>query len=141
MAVVPQPVDSATTQLGTREYCAFGVQNNISCVPVDDVSAESGHIATSSNPQQDEDDLFNAFHQFLSNQDVLPTVPPEFSPDVDDPQVLDCGYGTGIWIEELKDIDAYTDSVVSEQLSEPGIHLSENEACDGASGVVTFDVC
>jgi hypothetical protein len=141
MADVPQPIDNATLELGTREYCAFGVQNKISCVPIDDVSSYSDRTATSSDPQQAEDDLFNAFHQFLSDHDILPTVPPEFSPGIENPRVLDCGYGTGIWIEELKDIDAYTESVVSEQLPEPVVHLSEIEACDGASGVVTFDMC
>jgi hypothetical protein len=59
--------------------------------------------------------LFNAFHEYLSNHDILPVVPQDFSPGTNEPQVLDCGYGTGIWIEDLMDPDAYPDSVVSEQ--------------------------
>ncbi|GAB7327958.1 hypothetical protein MBLNU13_g00024t2 [Cladosporium sp. NU13] len=113
MASIPQPVDNATIKLGTREFCAFGVQNNINCVPVDDVSSDFGRTTTSTDPEQAEDDLFNTFHRYLSDHDILPTVPPKFLPKTDEPQVLDCGYGTGIWIEELLDMDAYTKSEVT----------------------------
>lgn len=37
MAAVPQPNDNLVTVRYGREYCSFGLQNNISCVPVDDV--------------------------------------------------------------------------------------------------------
>ena len=113
MASVPQPVDNETIELGTREFCAFGVQNNINCVPVDDVRSDSGRTATATDPEQAEDELFNEFHGFLSDHGILPMIPPDLSPEVRHPQVLDCGYGTGIWIEELMGIDAYTESVVS----------------------------
>lgn len=121
MAFVPQPVDSATIELGTREFCAFGVQNQISCMPVDDVSSASDRTATLSDPEQAEDNLFKAFHEFLSHHDILPTVPPGLQLDTDEPQVLDCGYGSGIWIEELLDMDVYTDSVVSEKPRKPDV--------------------
>lgn len=37
MAALPQPTDNGVAVRHGREYCSFGLQNNISCVPVDDV--------------------------------------------------------------------------------------------------------
>lgn len=118
MAFVPQPVDNATIDLGTREFCAFGVQNQISCMPVDDVSLASDRATTLSDPEQAGDDLFDAFHEFLSDHDILPTVPPGLQFDTEEPQVLDCGYGNGTWIDELL---GYADSVVSEKPRKPDV--------------------
>jgi hypothetical protein len=49
--------------------------------------------------------LFNGFIERLRIDHGLPTVPPESSIDeLESPDVLDCGYGTGEWIRELLDI-------------------------------------
>jgi hypothetical protein len=37
MTSVPEPTDDRTVELEGREFCAFGLQNKISCVPVDEV--------------------------------------------------------------------------------------------------------
>jgi hypothetical protein len=37
MAVPLQPTNNHVTVRYGREYCSFGLRNNISCVPVDDV--------------------------------------------------------------------------------------------------------
>lgn len=115
MADVPQPTDDNTIALESRKFCAFGVQNNINMVPVDEVSTAFDRSGIPSNLTQDEDELFNAFHRILNDNDILRLVPQRYQPDVKEPQVLDCGYGTGIWGEELMDLDENTDSVVSEQ--------------------------
>ena len=49
--------------------------------------------------------MFNGFLERLRIDHGLPTVPPESSIDeLESPDVLDCGYGTGEWIRELLDM-------------------------------------
>jgi hypothetical protein len=115
MASVSRRIDNATVELEGRKFCAFGIENNISCVPVDDVSSAPRCIATKSDMQQNEDEMSKGFYEILRNSGVLSLVPRDFSPTGREPQILDCGYGTGVWIEELMDPDGYPDSVVSEQ--------------------------
>ena len=119
MASVTQPVDNDTVEIEGREFCAFGIKNSISCVPVDNVSPGPRLIVSKSDVPQDEDDLFNGFYEILRNSDVLSLVPKDFLPTGREPQILDCGYGTGVWVEELMDPDAYPDSVVSKQPLKP----------------------
>lgn len=37
---VPQPVQDLTREYAGREYCSFGFQYHISCVPVDEVRTQ-----------------------------------------------------------------------------------------------------
>lgn len=49
--------------------------------------------------------MFNGFVERLRIDHGLPTVPPDSSIDeLESPDVLDCGYGTGEWIRELLDM-------------------------------------
>jgi hypothetical protein len=43
MAVPLHPTKNHVTVRYKREYCSFGLQNNISCVPVDDVRTKPFH--------------------------------------------------------------------------------------------------
>jgi hypothetical protein len=117
MAVVPQPRVDLVRQFQEREFCDFGFQNDISCVPVDEVSPSSHRTAHLANPQQDEDSLFNDhFHSILDARGIA-IVPEGFQESVESPQVLDCGYGTGIWIDDflvLMDVGFDEDSLVSD---------------------------
>lgn len=74
-----------------------------------------------SNDQQVQDDLFDEYRRFLESK-FLPAVPPDFpnSKELEYPEVLDCGCGTGGWIDYLMepgldadDDDKYPEAVVS----------------------------
>jgi hypothetical protein len=112
MTAVPQPVNNATMRLDGRDYCAFGLQNGISCVPVDQVRSFSDHVVCISDPKQLEDTLFNNFHTVLTANEILQTVPSTFSTERGI-RAIDCGYGTGIWCDEV--LSYHLDNYVSEQ--------------------------
>jgi hypothetical protein len=50
--------------------------------------------------------LFNNFHRALHNN-VLSLVPKDFQSM--SPTVLDCGYGTGLWIDDLLESEWFFD--------------------------------
>jgi hypothetical protein len=112
MTAVPQPVNNATMRLNGRDYCAFGLQNGISCVPVDDVRSIAHRIVCMSDLKQLENRLFNNFHTVLTANEILRTVPPDFSTD-STIRAIDCGYGTGVWGDDV--LGYRPDNYVSEQ--------------------------
>lgn len=68
---------------------------------------------------QDEDARFNNHQRLLAGPVlVFPNFPPR---GVTSPQVLDCGYGTGRWLEDMMGDTGYPDGEVSDwsKLSEP----------------------
>lgn len=61
--------------------------------------------------------MFNGFVERLHIDHGLPIVPPDSSIDeLESPDVLDCGYGTGEWVRELLDMLDIDDN---EGVSEP----------------------
>lgn len=125
MASVPQPRNNQVMRLGNRDFCRFGVENNISCVPVDSVSSSFDQFIGSSDHNQDEDVLFEGFHDFLSSS-YLPTVPTAFDPP-ESPKILDCGYGTGTWLDDV--MGEYDNSEVSDYPGDQVSGFGDLEMC------------
>lgn len=141
MAAIPQPVNNATMRLEGRDYCAFGLQNGISCVPVDAVRSFSGRVLCMSDPKQLEDMLFNNFHTVLTANEILQTVPPSFSTDKDI-RAIDCGYGTGIWGDDV--LGYRPDNYVSEQFwprACPTLCVGAYADTEDVPGPQTSDLC
>ncbi|KAK3116732.1 hypothetical protein LTR53_002565 [Teratosphaeriaceae sp. CCFEE 6253] len=71
MSVVPQPQDDRTYSFADRTFAQFSLQHDVHCIPVD----------------QDE---------------IVLLQPGQFPPrGVDKPEVLECGFGKGAWIDEF----------------------------------------
>lgn len=69
------------------------------------------HCAIHLNLVQDEDARFNNHQRLLAGPVlVFPSFPPR---GVTSPVVLDCGYGTGRWLEDMMGDTGYPDGVVS----------------------------
>lgn len=70
--------------------------------------------------RQAQDDLFDNYHGYLLVND-LSIVPPMFpnNQELESPCVLDCGCGTGTWIDDLMDPgrDADNDTYPESQVS------------------------
>ncbi|KAK0886210.1 hypothetical protein LTR87_000276 [Friedmanniomyces endolithicus] len=101
MAQVPQPLDDRRHTFGGRRFSLFSLQNNTYCIPVDEAEEERC------------DELHKIIRQVCGNRIVL--VPPgQFPPPgVDEPLVLDCGFGNGAWIDDLLGVRAYEDCKVA----------------------------
>ncbi|KAK0333797.1 hypothetical protein LTR94_019336 [Friedmanniomyces endolithicus] len=101
MAQVPQPLDDRRHTFGGRRFSLFSLQNNTYCIPVDEAEEERC------------DELHKIIRQVCGNRIVL--VPPgQFPPPgVDEPLVLDCGFGNGAWIDDLLGVREYEDCKVA----------------------------
>ncbi|KAK4554610.1 hypothetical protein LTR86_008465 [Recurvomyces mirabilis] len=88
MSTVQQPRDDRTVSRGNRTFAQFSLLNDVYCIPVDE--AEASRL----------DELNGILGEVCGDRVVLPQVhfPP---PGVDEPAVLDCGYGRGAWIDDL----------------------------------------
>ncbi|KAK0943640.1 hypothetical protein LTR29_004812 [Friedmanniomyces endolithicus] len=100
MAQVPQPLDDRRRTFGGRRFSLFSLETNTYCVPVDEAEEERC------------DELHKVIRQVCGNHIVL--VPPgQFPPPgVDEPLVLDCGFGNGAWIDDLLGVREYEDCKV-----------------------------
>ncbi|KAK0290451.1 hypothetical protein LTR91_012131 [Friedmanniomyces endolithicus] len=100
MAQVPQPLDDRRRTFGGRRFSLFSLETNTYCVPVDEAEEERC------------DELHKIIRQICGNHIVL--VPPgQFPPPgVDEPLVLDCGFGNGAWIDDLLGVREYEDCKV-----------------------------
>jgi hypothetical protein len=75
--------------------------------------------------------LFDNFQQTLHDNGTLPLVPPGLQ--VNKPRVLDCGYGTGAWIEDCLNSDSLDfdeDNDVSGHIS---VAAPGSEPCPGVA--------
>jgi hypothetical protein len=76
--------------------------------------------------------LFDNFQQALHDNDTLPLAPRELQ--LRKPKILDCGYGTGGWIEDLLNSDLFEfdeENDVSNKVSVTRRPVPESESCDG----------
>jgi len=92
--------NSVTVRYG-REFCSYGLRNNISCIPVDDVRTILCYAPQFSlNFEQVEIERSNEHEAHLIEAPILVPFPPD---GVESPQVLDLGSGTGIWCSKVLD--------------------------------------
>ena len=85
MSSIPQPQDDRLVPFADRNFSLFCVQNNVHCVPVDEVE------------EQKMDELNRILKELLGR-----TILPRFPPDrVEEPAVLECGFGKGAWIDSV----------------------------------------
>lgn len=123
----PQPEDNSLETFAGRNYARFALQHSIHCVPIDEVcstrtsnlpvnfrseadkSSLLGRLSSLHNEQTEErnfdqvNDLFN----LLLGRSILPPLNLE---DLDEPWILECGYGKGAWVDTI--LNSHTDAYV-----------------------------
>ncbi|KAK4498954.1 hypothetical protein PRZ48_009465 [Zasmidium cellare] len=111
MSNVAQPRDDRLVQWAGRNFARFALENNISCVPVDE-------------PEEQNFDEVHGIFEDLFDRVVLPDYEID---DIEEPAVLDCGYGKGQWLEGILKtnddawcvgVDIYTGSGNSDEESD-----------------------
>ncbi|KAF2159335.1 hypothetical protein M409DRAFT_30211 [Zasmidium cellare ATCC 36951] len=112
MSNVAQPKDDRLVRWAGRNYARFAVENNVSVVPVDE-------------PEEVNFDEVHGIFEELFGRIILPDYPID---DIDEPAVLDCGFGKGQWLEGILDytksdawcvgVDIYTGQGNSEEGSD-----------------------
>ncbi|CZT19567.1 uncharacterized protein RCC_05418 [Ramularia collo-cygni] len=86
MSGTPQPVNNSLSLVHGRYFSRFGLENNIHCVPVDE------------RQERRYDEINDVLRQLLGRT----VLPPDLHLDsVEDPEVLECGFGKGAWIDDL----------------------------------------
>lgn len=99
----PQPTDNSLSLVYGRNFSTFGLRHKIHCVPVDEVrgrlSRAKIHLREREQRQERRyDEVNDVLRQLLGNT----VLPPGFRLDsLEDPEVLECGYGKGAWIDDL----------------------------------------
>ncbi|SMQ51063.1 unnamed protein product [Zymoseptoria tritici ST99CH_1A5] len=97
MSGTPQPENNALIAFSGRNYCAFGLQHGIHTVPVDE------------RIERRYDELNDIFKQMVGT-----VIPPELRFDeIEDPEVLECGYQKGAWIDDLLKENDQSDILVT----------------------------
>jgi hypothetical protein len=83
-------------------------------------------IDSTTQEEEQVSDEFNALLRELLGRTVIPPIPFE---DIDEPCVLDCGFGKGAWIDDLLGAYNSQEVLVSNNLLHPK-HMSTQYRCD-----------
>lgn len=103
MSGAPQPIDNSLSLFNGRHFCSFGLQHRIHCVPVDEVRRQSPSRTISDRVEvQRQERRYDEVNDVLKQLLGRVILPSGFRLDnVEDPEVLECGYGKGAWIDDL----------------------------------------
>lgn len=109
----PQPADDTRVLFERRRYARFSATHGVYCVPIDTVSRlhrpvirtkVAGLLTTPQLEEKRLNELHDVVHGLFGERSVLPPGFPSSRLERDSDgclSILDCGFGTGVWIESF----------------------------------------